>query len=679
MSPAHFDPECERLVADLLGYMTPAEKAGQLAMRSAPPTDDREAFDALLEDIRQCRVGCIHSVAGSEQAARLQEIARDETRLGIPLFFPARIGRGMDTVLPSELATAASWDIDCVERAEAVVAQEAQAQGINWALDPDIVLTRDTTCRSPFSSGESVHLATRIATARIRGLQGAANLGEARVLAQLDLSDFVSRRDGTGADPAVFLGLARAAINEGKVASLHCDTLSAAQKRMMETAVRLLAAPGSFDGMFLPRWRDIARAADGDDTDITSTGVPYDALVKALERGTVDLDAVDDAVARVLRAKFRHGLLRAALTAPRLRSSKPLPTPVHNRETALALARRCPVLLRNDPAILPLGIDSGELLLVGPAASDRQAPMPKGTGIAASVLDGMEQLGIPHRYVSGLAFRDSDTPAGGMTAADPMAIGMACEAAKRSGTVILVLANDERGRFGEAQDQLLSALANASPNLILVNIGPCPVDPIIARKPLACHLHAGQLGVMSGHAIAELLTGEFTPCGKLPVAIPADEASPGLPFGHGLNYADFALTNLSIEYGRDRLHAFVDLRNVSEREGTEVVQLYLRRSDAGAAAHCQAPLELTDFQRLSLRGGQAETLVFDIGREELGRYAEGGSFRVDEGPIEVFVGLSSQRGMSATVALEADMARAIAYSVVHPRAPDEEQAGLRRA
>ncbi|MBX7458222.1 glycoside hydrolase family 3 C-terminal domain-containing protein [Qipengyuania sp. 1NDH17] len=677
MNPAHFDPECERLVADLLAYMTPAEKAGQLAMAQAPAPENREACDVLVEEIQQGRVGCIHSIADREQADFLQNIARDETRLGIPLLFPAHLGQGIDTILPSPLAAAASWDCDSVEAAEAVQAQEAEARGINWALGPKIGIAVTSAPVGSQSSGSAIHLAASMAVARIRGLQGASSINQAHLLAQLDLSGATTREDGRGADPVTLLRLVRAAIIGGNVASLNLADFSALERLELAKALRMLNAPGTYDGIMLSQWGEIARAIGAEDTEILLEGVPFNDLVEGMAKGTVGMDIVNDAVARVLGAKFRHGLLRAALSAPMTRPARALPTPVHNREAALALARRCAVLLRNDPALLPLGIDSGELLLVGPAVADRQAPMPEGAGVAASVLDGLEQLGIPHRYVPGLALREGKHARGGLIAADSMAIGMANEAAKRAGTVVLVLENDERGMFGEAQDQLLAALVNATSRLVVVNIGPCPVDPWLAGKPLASHLHAGQLGVMSGHAIAELLVGEFAPCGKLPIAIGPVGKSPGLPFGHGLNYADFALTNLAIERGRDRLHAFVELRNVSVREGTEVVQLYLRRSGTSDGGERESRLELVDFQRLSLRGGQVETLVFDIGREELGRYTKDGSFLFEEGMAEIFVGLSSERGMLANVEIEADLARAIAHSGVHPAAPGD-RSDLRR-
>lgn len=669
------DPECERLVTDLLAYMTPAEKAGQLAMARAPSPADREGYDVLIDDIQRGRVGCVHSIVDREQADFLQTVARDETRLGIPLLFPAHIGRGFETVLPSPLATAASWDADSVETAEAVVAQEAHMRGINWALDLSITINEKGSSTPSHSSGEDIYLAATMAVTRIRGLHGASASRQAQLLAQLDLSDMVAHPDEESGEPVSLLRLVSAVIDGGSVASLGFHRLTNSKRLKLVNALRMLTTPGSFDGIMLTQWQEIAHRVGAENIDVARDGVPYHALVGALASNSIDSGVVDDAVARVLRVRFRHGLLRAALASPIMRVSRSLPTPAHNREAALALARRCPVLLRNDPMLLPLGIDSGDILLVGPAAGDRHAPMPDYKGLAASVLDGMEKLGIPHRYVPGLALRDKGNTPGAMIAADPMAIGMANEAAKRAGTVILVLANDENGNFGEAQEQLLSALVNATPGIILINIGPCPVDPFFGRKPLACHLHAGQLGVMSGHAIAEILAGEFAPCGKLPVSIPGNGVTPGLPFGHGLTYADYALTNLSIKIGQDRLHAFVDLRNVSEREGTEVVQLYLRRTDGANAA----ALELAAFQRLSLRGGQVETLVFDIGRDELGRFTTDGNFLVEEGTFEIFVGLSSGRGVSTSVAIEADLARAIALSDIHPPSPEYEPGGRRRA
>ena len=670
MNLSTYDSECERLVADLLGYMTPLEKAGQLAVRPAPALEDRDALDRLVDDIRNGHAGIVHSVADREQADFLQRVAREETRLGIPLLFPGNPARGFATVMPGPLAIAASWDPDCVERAEAVVAQEALSRGFNWALSPEIELARPDAPLTTNSSSEDIHLAATIAIARIRGLQGAATGSEASLLACLDLAALLPRGDAAGSDPVPLLRLACAAISAGDVASISLGRFANGQRAEAQRLLRVLNAPGGFDGIMLSQWQDMAQALGEQSSDPASEGVDCHRLVDAIASGAMDTRILDDAVGRVLRVKFRHGLLRAALAGPALRSSKALPTPVHNRETALQLARRCPVLLRNDPALLPLGIDSGDILLVGPAASDRRLAMGEAPGIAASVIDGLEQLGIPHRYVPGLALRDSSSPAGQMIAADAMAIGMANEAAKRAGTVILVLANDETGGFSDAEQALLDAIANANPRLVVVNIGPRPVDPAPGGKPIASLLQAGQLGLMGGHAIAELIAGEFAPCGKLPLAIAASGKSAGLPLGHGLTYADFALTNLAIERSRDRLLASVDLRNVGEREGTEVVQLYVRRGGA---------LQLSDFQRLALSPGQRETLVFELGRDELGCYRFDGSFHVETGPLQLFVGLSKERGMASEVEIDAELARAMAFSGLHPTVAAPSGTARRRA
>ena len=660
------EAECERFVADLLGMMSAEEKAGQLAIQSAPDPNDRAACDQFDVDLRSGRIGSVTGLDDAEQAERLQRIAQDKTRLGIPLLFPAATGHGLATVLPTPLAAAASWDEERIEAAEAVVGQEAAARGINWSLSPSFVLsTPGATAIPSHSLGEQALLAARLTAARIRGFQGSPGGQATGRLGTLDLTDLLARPGAiTDSDAAAILQIVNVVATQGRVGSIAIDELSAERRRTVEAAFRVLVGPGGYDGILLPEWAALSDALPAHGRDTRSKGVPLDALVEALARGRISKARIDDAVGRVLRAKYRLGLFEAAHAATARRVVHALPTPIHNRETALALARHCPVMLRNEPALLPLGIDSGDILLVGPGASDRHLPLAGSPGLAASVIDGFEHLGIPHRYVSGLALRDNGSSLREMMAADGMAIGMAGEAARRSGTVVAVLANDETGAFGAAQHNLLSVLASANPRLVLVNLGPRPVDPWLQGKPLASVLHAGALGTASGHAIAEILSGECSPSGKLPVSIGAEQGRGGLPFGYGLGYAECALTDLTLRNEQSSLQVFVNLRNVSECAGSEVVQMYLRRTTQTTG---EQPLELVDFRKLALRPGQVETVAFEIGREEIGRYQPDGSFRVEAGIYDVFVGLDAQRGLAARVEIGPDFARAIAHAALHRR------------
>ena len=656
MSRSVTDTERERVVSDLVAIMTPMEKAGQLAVLDAPRPDDRDGMDLLARDLREGRVGTVRGIANREQADFLQLVAQNESRLGIPLLFPTETGTGFGTIFPTAFAASSSWDMDALAAAEAVIANEGETMGFNWALSPEIALTSPDGEVLQHTCGEESLLAARIAAARVRGLQS----GEAHpTLACLELTDGAT-------DARAHLTIALAAIGGARVGSIAFDGMTGEARTRIERAFSFLKGPGGYDGIFLSEWEAIIRELTEEEIRADRRGIPVDLLSNAIESGQIGRDRIDDAVARVLRAKFRLGLLSAAHAAPFGRSASALPTPVHNREVALDLAKRCAILLRNEPELLPLGIDSGDLLLVGSAAGDRHTPLAGRAGIASSVIDGLEQLGIPHRYVPGLALRENGDSSDHMITADSMAIGMASEAAKRAGTIVMVLSVNGNGEIGEANGKLLSALFAANPNVVLLTLGARPIDPVVNGKRLPSILHAGQLGTMSGHAIAELLTGEACPSGKLSITLPGPDGGPGIPFGHGLTYADFALTNLTYELGRDRVYAYADLRNLSEREGVETVQLYLRRLAEPGEKPVAGRMPLADFQRVRLRPGEREMLTFELGRDEIGEYSEDGRFHVEPGKFELFLGLSSHRGLACEFELSAEIARAMAGTGVHP-------------
>ena len=647
------DTECERVTADLLAMMSLPEKVGQLVASRLPLPEDRLAIETLSDAIAAGRVGILHGAAAGGQIELYQQASLEKSRLGIPLLFAGATHAGVETIMPCALSTCASWDIDAIEKAEAVVSHEAQSLGLNWALSPSVQLTPAHSVGAAGEYGSEPHLAGLVAAARVRGMQGASPRGMQGLLACLDLG-------GNSTDARDLLSIACASISGAGVGSIAASGLDQAAGRRFDDACAFVKGPGGFDGIILSEWQSFFEDATGRKSDSVLPEIGFDALLEAVDSGRIGRDRIDDAVSRVLRVKFRLGLLSAIHMSGRARPANALPTPVHNREVAIHLAKRCAVLLRNEPELLPLGIDSGDILLVGNAANDRRGPLAGARGIAASVLDGFEQLGVPHRFVTGLALRREGAEADGMIAADNMAIGMACEAAKRAGTVIFVHGSGGDGTIGEADGKLLSALLGANRRLVLVSLGPRPIDPLVDGERLPAVLHAGQLGTMSGHAVAELLTGEASPSGKLPFSMPAQLGSQGLPVGHGLTYSDFALTDLSVEIARDRICLFADLRNMGEREATETVQLYLRPVSSSPDAQQIVPMRLVDFQRVRLKPGARETLIFECGRQEFGRYCADGKFRVDPGSFGMFLGLSSARGMPARVEVTEQMARAMA-------------------
>ncbi|MCA0909696.1 glycoside hydrolase family 3 C-terminal domain-containing protein [Qipengyuania gaetbuli] len=651
------DSDCERVVSDLLAYMTVEEKAGQLAVVQAPDPQDRAETEAFARAIRDGRVTAVEGIGSKLQAEAFQQIAIEESRLGIPLLFPAETATGIDTIFPAPLAAAASFDMDAIAAAEGVVADEAHSRGVNWALGPEAGYLRPSSGTGHPSSAEQVHLAARIAAARVRGLQAAGDTAREGVLACLDLSRILAPASTGGRQEiADALRIAAHVSQQGYLGSISFGGADTRHRGALQRAFAFLQGPGAFEGIVLSEWQALAAAARDSEHVEIGDYMPIDAIAAAVEKREIPLSRLDDAAARVLRAKYALGLFSQPLGREAVRRRGSLPTPIQNRQAALDLAKKCCVLLRNEPAMLPLGVDSGDILVIGNAANDRSLPVAGRGGPGASVIDGLEQLGIPYKFAPGLALRRENGTVGRLVEADSMAIGMACEAAKRSRTVVVVLGECKNARLSEAEQQLLASLRSVTEHIVLVTLGTLPLDPVVSGNPLPAVLHAGQLGTMSGHAIAEILTGEAAPCGKLPVAIPASEHNRGLPFGHGLNYADFALTDLTLGLATDHIVASAQLRNTGEISGTETVQLFVRRY---RGRHLPSRMDLRDFERVTLAPGERQTVRFELGKEEVGEFREDGRLVAEGGTLDIRIGLSAGRTLGGEIELPEAVARAM--------------------
>lgn len=650
--------ECDRLVADLIAHMTLPEKAGQLGVHHLGDRSDLSSSDALMREMKEGRIGTIRGVTSLEQADALQKIATERSRLGIPLLFADETGTGFETVLPTNFAAACSWDMDAIENAEGVIASEAATHGINWSLSPEVVFSDTAGADGSQSLGRDVYLAGEIASARIRGLQNAKGRNGGGVLASLDLSGILPRHlDANSRRATDALVIAERAIRTAGLGVIAFDKLSGEARLAMDNAFTFLRGPGGFSGIIVSEWERLVANAEGSVGGRGFEDLSVHNLIAAVQAGRISKSRLDDAVARILRAKYALGLFGAAIGIDR-NAGKDTTTPTKNRETALALAKRAIILLRNRPALLPLGVDSGDLLVVGTAAGDRRGALAGKTGSAASVVDGLEQLGIVHKYVPGLALRGELTKFEGLVEADHMAIAMASEAAKRARTVVVVLGEGEvAGQIGAAQTALLESLRRANERMILVTTGSFPVDPQIGGEPLDCVLHAGQLGTMSGHAIAEVLTGEMSPSGKLPVAVRTAGVGVTLPFGHGLSYADFELSGIEVEMAARFATVEATLTNSGGFEGVETLQLYLARANERGATGVP---QLAGFQRIALKPGETQKVAFTIDGDVIGRHSPEGRFSVEPGYFEVGIGLSSTALLSSHLIVSHELARAMA-------------------
>jgi beta-glucosidase len=435
----------------------------------------------------------------------------------------------------------------------------------------------------------------------------------------------------------------------------------------------------------------------GSDMDMESYAY-FEHLEGLVETGVVDEELVDDAVRRVLQAKFDLGLFEDPFRyIDENREAQVLSDPEH-REISRQIAEESAVLLKNEGGMLPL--QEGErIALIGPLAADKDSPLGNWRAkaekdSAVSVVEGFELAGLTFDHEPGVTLETSDTNFATeieVNMTDRSGIKEAVRAAKAADKVVLVLGEDayhsgeDRSRadlgLPGLQQELLEAVVAANPNTVLVVMSGRPLVLSWADENVPAILQAWHLGHESGNALTNLLTGKVSPSGKLPMTFPRsvgqipiyynalntgrpgprtevfwshymDESNaPLYPFGHGLSYADFSYDRLRVREREEGFEVSVRVRNDGDVPAKEVAQLYIRDRVAGVSRPVK---ELKGFEKVRLRPGESRRLSFTLTDKELGYYNPRGEFVVEPGEFEVFVGGSSDAALSATFELEAE-------------------------
>ena len=675
----HLIAERTRFVDDLVSLMTLEEMLGQLVMYDlgGESTDGGLSSD-LTNALKRGEVGTLWLGKSSDGECRKTIIAAQDTvvsqsRLGTPLMVACDLSGGYRTALPGALTAACSWDPETIARADRIAAIEASADGANWAFGPAIVTDNDDAL-----CADEPMLAARIIGARVRGLQGDRLIRPDTMLASLDCR---SRNTENGANTAHlndFLPPYLAAARDGRVGCVNFETTSKQGARLIDP----LALNWDFGAIVVSQWRDIARSALGDAYDEADPWhFPIAAIAASVRDGTTPLVMVEDAVRRVLGAKFDLGLFRDPDLYLHRDAAEPSVTPAVHREVALDVARKSVTLLKNVKQVLPLDSDNGTILVLGPRAEDGQSAI-GGNGrsrSATALCDGLLAQGMIHSYLRGTGRSDEPDDSAregfgggvGLSKGDRMAIGLACDAASRAHTVVVAIGDaDERHPEGIKERLLVQAVAKANPRIVLVVLNETPPDLGWAAPLAAGIIYAGQLGIASGEAIAQVLCGQFNPGGKLPVALPVVDTRDGqrralFPFGHGLSYTSFAYRDFALEVLEDRVVAMCLLRNIGEVAGEEVAQLYVRNHTA--FGH-NAAARLKCFTKVRLEPGEMRELRFELSAGEFGYYCEDGRLQLTAGYYELGIGGSSARTIMRELELPEIVARAM-LQIVDPRDP----------
>ncbi|MFI1966365.1 glycoside hydrolase family 3 N-terminal domain-containing protein [Streptomyces pathocidini] len=751
-------PISER-VRDLLGRMTLTEKVGQLnqrmygwdAYRRTP--GGHELTDAFRKEVERFDgMGALYGLFRADPwsgvdhssgigaadsaavAARVQCWVRENTRLGIPVLLVEEVPHGHQaldgTVLPVNLAVGASFDPDAYARAAAFAAAELRARGGHVALVSGLDMLRDPRWgRAEETFGEDPYLAARLTEALVRGAQGEAGADGlfAPDRAAVVLKHFAGQGAGVGGrnNPETGIGArelheihlpaARAGVRAGAAGVMAAyseyDGVPCAANRALLTG--LLREHWGFrgvvmaDGQALDRLERLAGDAAGAGALALSAGVDlslwddaFPRLEEAVRRGLVPEEAVDQAVARVLRLKFRLGLFD---TEPE--EVPPLPAADAGPRESLELARRSLTLLHNDGGVLPLAGSVRRVAVLGPLADgivhqigDYTAPQrpghgvtvlagiraaaPAGTGVlyapgCALTGDGLadEELARLREAVSlardadvavlalgGSSAREDDTEfesnGAAVVATEGPPAGMTCG----EGVDLADL------RLPAGQRALLEAVrATGTPVVVVLVQGRPHAVPEVAG-PADAALCAWYPGPWGGAAVADVLFGNAAPQGRLPVSVPrtpeqlpvyyngkdhpyggyVDQSSgPLYPFGHGLSLADCtwggpelsrAEVSVAELAGGCEVRCTVRLRNDGARPAHEVVQLYVRRVHAPVWPRTR---ELRAFRRVELAPGERAEVTLSLGAAELEFTTADLEQAVEAGPLEIGVGPSS--------------------------------------
>ena len=701
-------PAMERRIDSLLARMTVEEKLGQLNL----PSVDNGPSAAQLELVRKGLVGGFLNLTGAAATRETQRVAVTESRLHIPLLLGYDVIHGYRTIFPIPLAEAASWDAEAVEAAAHVAAREAAAAGVNWTFAPMVDIARDPRWgRIAEGAGEDPYLGSLMAAARVRGFQGTDLRAPEAVMATAKhfaaYGGAEGGRDYNTVDVSertlreIYLPPFRAAVDAGAGSIMtsfnEIAGIPSHANRWLVTTV--LRDEWKFRGFVVSDWTGIeellAHGVAGSRADAgklgLEAGVDMDMVsgiyledVPALVRaGRIPVASVDAAVRRILAAKSRLGLFDDPYHGSSVERERSVLLAPEHRQLARRVAQEAIVLLKNDGRRLPLGPAVRTLAVIGPLADDKVAALGSWPGRgdpqdAVTVLEGIKARIAPDTkllYAKGCGITDTST--GGIAEAVALA---------RLANVALLVLGEAGDMSGEAasrsnlglpgvQQQLLEAVQATGTPVVLVLMNGRPLAVQWAADHVAAIVEAWSLGVETGHALADMLFGDVSPSGKLPVTFPravgqvpiyynhkntgrppSDQkytskyidlpSSPLFPFGFGLSYTTFTyrdarLSAPSITPG-DTLKVAVTVSNSGEREGTEVVQLYVRDEVASVTRPVRA---LAGFRRVSLRPGEASTVEFLLAPKQLGFYDRDMKFVVEPGKFRVFVGGSSVDGL----------------------------------
>ena len=602
--PSLTDADVAERVGALMAEMTLAEKAGQLTQYfyfNLPPSEEIEATlhtdfsrqPKMVEAaLSEGKVGSLLFVTDPAEVNRLQRLAVEGNRQGIPVLFGFDVIHGLRTIMPVPIAMAASWDPAVIEQGQAVAARESRAVGIHWAFAPMVDIARDPRWgRIIEGAGEDPYLGSAVAVAQVRGFQGEALGSPDRIIAgPKHFAGYGAALGGRDYDEVnlsdselwnVYLPPFKAAVDAGAgnimTAYMDLNGVPATGNHWLFSEV--LRQTFGFEGFVVSDAQavhnlrthgfaaDLTDAASraikvGIDLEMAIHEPAYAHLPDAVEAGLVDEQTIDACVRRVLAAKIRMGLLDQPYVDED-RAREVLADPTH-RSVARTAAQRSAVLLRNEGDLLPLTTPSS-IAVIGPLADSRRDTI--GPWVfdydsteTVTVLQGIQERAgqdVKITFAPGIRPAQRTFPSmfdmwGDNVPVDPVDFDDAAELERavtlaREADVAVVVLGEWQNMIGEAASRssmelpgeqlaLLQAVETAGTPIVLLVMNGRPLDLRWAADNIPAILDIWYPGTQGGAAVADLLFGDVAPGGKLPFSWPRTIGQVPMIYSHTISH-----------------------------------------------------------------------------------------------------------------------------------------------
>jgi beta-glucosidase len=541
----------------LVAKMTMEEKVGQMVLFTdfgvvTGPGGTREELES---EIRRGHCGNVFNAHTVKRIRGLQRIAVEETRLKIPLLFGYDVIHGYRTVFPIPLAMASSWDLESIERAARIAADEATAAGLNWTFAPMVDIARDPRWgRIAEGAGEDPFLGCEIAKAQVRGFQGEPLGGANHLLACAKhfaaYGAVLAGRDYNTVDISertlreVFLPPYKAATDAGALSVMSAfndlNGIPATANKFLLT--HILRDEWGFAGFVVTDYTAInelvnhgvatnvyqaAQLALDAGADMDMQGGAFSvSLEKLADAGAVSEKQIDTAVGRILLAKFALGLFDDPYRfCDEEREATAIYTPA-NLQAAHDIACESMVLLKNTNGALPLK-QGTKIAVIGPLTTAQEDLLGSWHGRGdASHIDTLFDS-ISNHNAGGQTFYAAGC---GILSDDRSHFDDAFKAAEQAEVVVMVL-GESASMTGEAASRTSISLPGLQSELLerVNKIGRPTVLVLVNGRPLALGressmadaiLEAWQPGSEGAKAVADVLFGRANPCGRLPVTFP---------------------------------------------------------------------------------------------------------------------------------------------------------------